>query len=445
MANNVTVKSFTVRKSGTYPYCGIFVDHSTDNVIVNNKVMSNSEGISLLYSSSNMVCDNTISDNNDGIALYSSSNNVVSGNTIFSSKYGGIDLYFSSNNVISGNVILQNNFTGMSFYYSGTNVVYGNTISNNSQGIHLLSSGNNVIYNNNFDNANQVRSDLKNSWNYNYEGNYWSNYSGQDLNKDGIGDTPYDIDSVNKDNYPLIGMFYNFSVTLDKRTYSITVISNSTISAFNFQIGAETGNKIIYFNATGKDGALGFCRVKIPTGLINYPHIVLLDNEEIIPAILDISNEAYTYLYFAYLYENHTIIIISSKTFALYYELLDDYLKLQQDLYDLNETYYILLGNYNIVLINYTQLQIILDELNNSYQELFGLSIKYEELLGNYLKLQQDLYDLNETYLEHLLEYSEQMQNIRNLTYILVALATILIIITVYLSKRSHTNVTTRD
>jgi hypothetical protein len=36
------------------------------------------------------------------------------------------------------------------------------------------------------------------------------------------------------------------------------------------------------------------------------------------------------------------------------------------------------------------------------------------------------------------------MQNIRNLTYILVALTAILIITTVYLSKRAHTNVTTK-
>jgi hypothetical protein len=146
---------------------------------------------------------------------------------------------------------------------------------------------------------------------------------------------------------------------------------------------------------------------------MNYPYIVLVDYEEIIPTVLNVSNEAYAYLYFTYLNKNHTITVISSKTLALYFELLDGYVKLQKDLYDLNETYYALLENYNILLSNYTQLQITFGELNNSY-------------------------------LEHLIDYSEQMQNIRNLTYILVALAAILIITTIYLSKREHTNVTTR-
>jgi parallel beta-helix repeat protein len=445
-ANNVTVKSFTVRKSGMYPYSGILVDHSTGNVITNNKVIYNYEGISLLYSSSNVVCGNTISSNYDGINLYSSSNNVVSGNTIFSSNYDGIDLYSSSNNVVSGNVILHNNYAGMSLLYSSSNVVCGNTISSNYDGINLaLLSSNNTIYHNNFNNTDQAWSESANVWNYGDEGNYWSDYAKQDLNKDGIGDAPYAIDVANKDNYPLMGTFSEFSITLKREIYIVTVISNSTMSVFMFQIGAETGNKIIHFNTTGKDGTLGFCRVKIPIGLMNYPHIVLVDSEEILPTILNVSNEAYAYLYFTYLNENNTITIISSKTLALYFELLDGYVKLQKDLYDLNETYYALLENYNILLSNYTQLQITFGELNNSYLEhLVNFSAiveNYNILLYNYTQLQVSFHDLNDSYLEHLLDYSEQMQNIRNLTYILVALAAILIITTIYLSKHEHTNV----
>ena len=449
-ANNVTVKSFTVRKSGMYPYSGILVDHSTGNVIINNKVIYNYRGISLLYSSSNVVCGNTISSNCDGIDLYSSSNNVVSGNTIFSSNYDGIYLYSSSNNVVSGNVILHNNYAGMRLYYSSSNVVCGNTILSNYLGINVaLLSNNNTIYHNNFNNTDQVWSGSANVWNYGDEGNYWSDYAKQDLNKDGIGDAPYAIDVVNQDNYPLMGIFSEFSITLERETYSVTVISNSTISVFSFQIGAETGNKIIHFNATGKDGTSGFCRVKIPTKLMNYPHIVLVDSEEIILTVLNVSNEAYAYLYFTYLHQNHTVTIISSKTLALYFELLDGYLKLQMDLYDLNETYYALLANYNILLSNYSQLRITFGELNNSYLEhLIDYSTllgNYNILLYNYTQLQVSFHDLNDSYLKHLIDYSEQMQNIRNLTYILVALTAIFIITTIYFSKRAHARVTTKS
>jgi parallel beta-helix repeat protein len=448
-ANNVTVKSFTVRNSGTYLY-GILVDHYKGNVIINNKVIYNYEGIGLLYSSGNVVCDNTILSNDDGVYLYYSSNNVVSNNTISSSYYDGVDLYYSSNNVVSGNILLHNEFNGISLYYSSSNVVRGNTIlSSNYYGIYLaFLSSNNTIYHNNFNNTVQAWSESTNFWNYGDEGNYWSDYTRQDLNKDGIGDAPYDIDAVNKDNYPLMGTFYEFSITLERETYGVTVISNSTISVFRFQIGAETGNKIIHFNATGKDGTVGFCRVKMPIRLMNYPYIVLVDSDEIIPTLLNVSNEAYAYLYFTYLHTNHSITIISSKTLALYFELLDEYLKLQKDLYDLNKTYYTLLENYNILLSNYTELQISFGELNDSYlKHLLDYSAllgNYNILLYNYSQLQVSFHELNDSYLKHLLDYSEQMQNIRNLTYILVALTAILIITTVYLSKRAHTNVTTK-
>ena len=36
------------------------------------------------------------------------------------------------------------------------------------------------------------------------EGNFWSDYNGTDSNNDGIGDTPYVIDVLNQDRYPLL-------------------------------------------------------------------------------------------------------------------------------------------------------------------------------------------------------------------------------------------------
>jgi len=407
MADNVNISGFTIQCSGPkYDDAGIYVDHHRGNGISHNTITDNFVGIALHFSSNNVVSDNTISLNNhDGIRLYSSSNNVVSGNTISSNNDVGIGFYSSSNNVASGNAI-TNNYDGIGFYSSSNNVVSGNAITNNYDGIYFtLDSENNIIYCNNFNNTHQVECNSRNIWNVGDEGNYWSDYTGQDLNANGIGDTK--IPHLGVDYYPLMGMFSDFTVALERETYHITTICNSTITEFKFEIGAETGNEIIRFNVTGKDGTVGFCRVRIPTEFMNYPFIVLVGVEEIVPTLLDVPNETYVYLYFTYIHSSHTITIISSKTLHLYNELLDEYAKLQIDLYNLNTTYYGLLNNYSVLLGNYSQLQKSYHELNNSYQE-------------------------------HLLDYSKNEHNIRNLMYIFAATTAIFIITIIYLSNHAH-------
>jgi len=400
-ANNVSIESFTVRRGDS----GVLVEHSSGNDISHNKITDSRDGIILSFSSNTVVSGNTISSNNYyGIYLNYASNNVVSDNVI-TNNVDGISLNYASNNVVFGNTVSSNDY-GISLDSSSNNVILGNTITNNFLGISLIIS-NNTIYHNNFNNTRQVNSYAsKNIWDYGNEGNYWSNYPWQDLNEDGIGDAPYVISGV-IDNYPLMGMFSDFPVIHQEETYHVTTICSSTISGFRFEIGPETGNKIIRFNVTGKDGTVGLCRVRIPTALMNYPYIVLAGAEEIVPTILDISNETHAYLYFTYTHSSYTITIISSKTLHLYNELLDRHARLQIDLYNLNSTYNDLLNNYSI-------------------------------LSGNYSQLQEDYHELNSSYQEHLLQYSKNLQNIRNLMYILAATTAIFIATTIYLSKYAH-------
>lgn len=388
--DNVIVKGFTIRNSGAFLYnsSGILIERSGGNIITENIISDSYNGIGLFYSTNNVICYNNIQDSYEGIILWGSFNNLI------------------KNNIIS------NNFDGIFLYSSQNNTFLVNTILNNSCGIYIVLSNNNIIYHNNFDNAVQVSSsESKNIWGYGAEGNYWSNYFGQDLNEDGIGDDPYVIDESGQvDSGPLMGMFFEFDFTYKGKTYQVAIISNSTISDFHLQIGMETGNKMIQFKTESGDDAVGFCRVTIPTRFMNYPYIVLVDSEEVNPIFLDISNETHGYLYFTYLHENQRVTIISSE---LYSELFDNYQRLQEYLYHLNMTH---------------------QDLAAAYAKL---QTDFYNLLNNYTKLQ-------ESYQIFLSKYSENVDNVQNLIYIIAATAAILIIVTIYLSKHAYTGMTSK-
>jgi parallel beta-helix repeat protein len=312
--------------------------------------------------------------------------------------------------VFSGNTI-SNNGVGLNFRSSSNNVFSGNTISNNDAGVNLFASSNNIFYHNNFLNPIQVSSDSENIWSQNSEGNYWSSYKGLDLNSNGIGDPPYQIDAHNIDNYPLMGAFYDFNVVSGNMTYEVSVICNSTVSGFRYEIGQQTGNKIIHFDVNDENVTAGFCRLMIPTELMNLPYIVLDSEGEITPTSLSASNETNAYLYFTYLGNSQTITVISSKALQLYQELSkelsDNQTALLADLDYLNAIYYGLLNNYTILLDHFNQLQ-------NSYLSL------------------------NSSYQEHLSSYSENIQDVQNLVYIFAATTMVFLVTTVYLSRRAH-------
>jgi len=385
-ASFTSIEGFTITGSGNRPFdCGIFVDHSAGNDISYNRITGNHDGIRLNYASNNVASGNMIADNDNGVSLYFSSNNVVSGNTIFSNNYG-VSLYFSSNNVVSGNTIFSNSYYGI-----------------------YLFSGNNFVYHNNLANRRQIWIDSTNFWDDGNEGNYWSNHTGQDLDEDGIGDNPYAIDLLNMDNHPLMGRFSDFKVNLKGETFIVTTICNSTVSSFKFETGLETGSKIVHLNVTGEENTIGFCRVKVPLRLMNYPIIVLVDEEEIVPTILDLSNEEYVYLYFTYSHSSvHNITLISSRTQYLYNELLAKHDELTMEFNYLNLSYYDLLNNYGVLLNNFSKLQESYGELNNSCRE-------------------------------RLLDYSNNILNTRNLMYIFAAMTAIFIVTTIYLAKHVHT------
>ncbi|MBU0498153.1 MAG: right-handed parallel beta-helix repeat-containing protein [Candidatus Thermoplasmatota archaeon] len=159
---------------------------SSHNIIKNNRITHNSDGIYFAhtisyYHSDNIITHNDISDNNAGIYMIMSQNNQILYNNITSNK--GIGLFLS-----------------MCMGGGQLNEVHHNNFIDNGEP--ALEYGDQINF---WDNG------------YPSGGNYWIDYTGEDLfsgpqqnisGSDGIGDIPYMIPVIegkeNYDNYPLM-------------------------------------------------------------------------------------------------------------------------------------------------------------------------------------------------------------------------------------------------
>jgi len=149
------------------------------------------------------------------IRLAPSSNWVnITGFTIQNSGFGeyraGIDVD-SDYHIIYENIV-RNCRYGIELEFWGHNCrVISNTIKENVYGIlaYSIIPNNNTISRNNFvGNDVNAYDDSNSSWSYLINGNYWDDYTGEDKNGDGIGDTPYDIPGGSaQDEYPRIKPF----------------------------------------------------------------------------------------------------------------------------------------------------------------------------------------------------------------------------------------------
>jgi nitrous oxidase accessory protein len=271
--NIIVNKSLTIIGSGKSNTIinGINSNSNTIKIIANNVFLS---GFSIdntvgqpkqyhcIFIQSSQYCtisDNLVKNGENGIYLISSSYNDIAENTIQNNNQKGIRLSSSNNNNICNNII-QSNGDGVYTSTSNSNNIYENVILNNGIGISLSAgSNNNFVYKNDFqDNTAWNAVDTgSNEWSKNNEGNYWDDYTGQDANEDGIGDTPYDINGgSNQDFYPL-----GYFVTQNQRPQAfISSISSSTstqgqIVTFEGQV-IDDGNIIQWEWTSSLDGII---------------------------------------------------------------------------------------------------------------------------------------------------------------------------------------------
>jgi parallel beta-helix repeat protein len=340
----------------------IFLLGSNNTVIANNSVTHSIYGIDVnkygwfdyeagayrsFCSFNTTVEGNIVLDNVVGMRIISD-DSTISNNTLYRNPLG--ILADTSNSFISGNVVVASDLNGTNpgpelsiFYYpewpwefskeliqleiggiivgGGYNVICGNTLKDSLFGLvmydmirAIMGSGNLVFHNNFINNTRALNGAPRAEDNYDAGypsgGNYWSDYNGTDLSSgtgqnetgsDGIGDKEYVIDGNSMDNYPLMGMFSDFIATTE---YNVQTICNSTISDFQFNGTA------IRFNVSGENGTSGFCRICIPTALMNATYRVFVNGTKVTCNLLPFSNSTHSHLYFNYTHSTQEVTII---------------------------------------------------------------------------------------------------------------------------------------
>ena len=257
-------------------FFGIHVNHSSNGVIRGNWVegkaeqeMSSGNAIHLWYCKNMVIEDNVTLSHRDGIYLeFVDSSRVINNlsenhlryglhfmysdddeyiNNTFRSNGAGVAVMFSDRINMQGNIFEDNWGTaayGLLLKEIRDSNIYNNTFSNNTIGIYgesairinfigndfngngwalriLGSCTDNVIRENNFiSNTFDVTTNSSRNQN-DYDKNYWSGYSGYDLDHDGFGDVPYRPVSL-------------FSFVISRSPTSIVLLRSLFIDVLNY-------------------------------------------------------------------------------------------------------------------------------------------------------------------------------------------------------------------
>lgn len=179
------------------------------NMIDNNTLISESGtyGIELgMFSHHNTIENNTlISENDVGIKLVNSDYNIMQYNNISTNSNQGVWLTSGSDWNTIAFTTFYDNAVGVQIDSCKNNSVYNCTFELNDYGVNITGSSydNHVYYNEFIENDVQADDGFATIWDDGVSrGNFWSDYLGEDLDGDGIGDTL--LNHLGFDQFPIV-------------------------------------------------------------------------------------------------------------------------------------------------------------------------------------------------------------------------------------------------
>ena len=197
---NITLSGNIMENSGIY--CHEDTSIQTADYKIDTSNLANGKPIYYYYNKTNLK---NINFTNAGQIFLNGCNNSLIEGYNFSNVPMGLIISYCFNLSILNNHFTNTGYSSVRMAYTTNSRIYNCSFLNNWQGIELFSSSQNTFYCNNFTNS-QLRHALNhytNNWDNGSIGNSWDDYTGLDLNNDGIGDSTYSILGGGTDRYPI--------------------------------------------------------------------------------------------------------------------------------------------------------------------------------------------------------------------------------------------------